>query len=82
MDDTWYFILWIGYLMVGFLHMRCLLCWTNCLFWYSVDFIVILGAGLLADGSVSRILQRRLDKGIAIYKQQRKRGAHPQFVVS
>ncbi len=74
--------LWIGYLMVGFLSYALSSLLDELPILYSVDFIVILGAGLLADGSVSRILQRRLDKGIAIYKQQRKRGAHPKFVVS
>lgn len=74
--------IWIGYFMIGFLSYGLASLLDELPILYSVDFIVILGAGLLADGTVSKILQRRLDKGIAIYQQQLKRGAHPQFVVS
>lgn len=76
------FYLWTAYFMIGFISYAVASVLDELPVRYAVDFIVILGAGLLPDGTVSKILQKRLDKGIAIYRKQLKRGGHPQFVVS
>ncbi|GEL15321.1 YdcF family protein [Pediococcus cellicola] len=72
----------IAYFTVGFLAYLVASLLDELPVAYSVDFIVILGAGLLPNGKVSKILKQRLDKGISQYQKQLKRGAHPQFVVS
>ncbi|AMV67377.1 Integral membrane protein [Pediococcus damnosus] len=76
------FYVWMAYFMIGFISYAVASLLDELPVHYSVDFIVILGAGLLPDGTVSKILKKRLDKGISTYRKQRKRGIHPQFVVS
>lgn len=44
----------------------------------KADCILILGAGLLPDGTPNRMLQDRLDKGIALYQS----GAAPKILIS
>ncbi|WP_412988877.1 YdcF family protein [Pediococcus siamensis] len=74
--------LWLLYLAFGFLSYAAASLLDELPVAYNVDFIVVLGAGLLPNGQVSKILQQRLDKGLSLYRRQEKWGAHPKFVVS
>ncbi|GAB2719142.1 YdcF family protein [Kitasatospora kifunensis] len=72
-----------GYL--GFL----LLCFVGYAFLYSrligrreVDFVVVLGAGLVDGARVPPLLAARLERGLALYRAQAARGAAPLLLVS
>ncbi|MFC9330747.1 YdcF family protein [Kitasatospora sp. NPDC057015] len=72
-----------GYL--GFLF----LCFLGYAFLYGrltvrrdVDFIVVLGAGLVDGDQVPPLLARRLERGYALYRVQEARGRPPRMIVS
>jgi uncharacterized SAM-binding protein YcdF (DUF218 family) len=73
----------VGY--VSFLFL-CFLCYA---FLYgrlpvrrNVDFVVVLGSGLIGGSRVPRLLANRLDRGRAVYEAQAARGNPPVLITS
>ncbi|AZP04145.1 YdcF family protein [Jeotgalibaca ciconiae] len=47
----------------------------------SQDYLIVLGTGILPDGTVSKILQYRLDKALSFYKKQKEQGEEPVTLI-
>lgn len=67
--------------MLFILYALTALIYTNTPIHSKVDYIIILGAGLNGD-RVTPLLARRIDAGIALYKQQIKIGGQPTIILS
>lgn len=66
-----YFIIYFGVVLVLFFIATAFYALIPVSF--DKDFIIVLGAGLLPDGGISPLLQRRLDRAIRFFRQQTKR---------
>ncbi|MCI6272668.1 MAG: YdcF family protein [Erysipelotrichaceae bacterium] len=60
---------------------------TSCIYpsyfiFEKVDYIIILGAGLINGNKVSKLLASRIDKGINLFNSQIKKGFSPKIIMS